>query len=325
MMLPQRRLGTNGPLVSAIGYGAMSAAPKIYGDTNDDEAVRTIQHALDCGMTFVDTAETYGGGLSERLVGRAIAGRRDKVIVSTKFGGGGEPGKGRAEYVRTAIDASLSRLGIDYVDLYSLHRVDPTTPIEETVGAMAELVSAGKVRHLGLSEAAPDTIRRAHKVHPIAALQTEYSLFSREPEQEILPTLRELGIGFVAYSPLGRGLLTGAIKQARDLEPADWRHNVPRFQRENLDRNAALVTRLEEMARARGATAAQLALAWLLHRGNDIVPIPGTRRSSMVEQNAAAAAISLSGEDVQELNILFSPEQVAGERASDEYLGRVNI
>lgn len=324
-MLPQRRLGTNGPWVSAIGYGAMSAAPKIYGDTNDDEAVRTIQHALDCGISFIDTAETYGGGLSERLVGRAIAGRRGEVILSTKFGGGGEPGKGRAEYVRAAIDASLGRLGTDYVDLYSLHRVDPTTPIEETVGAMAELVQAGKVRHLGLSEASPDTIRRAHKVHSIAALQTEYSLFSREPEQDILPALRDLGIGFVAYSPLGRGLLTGAIKQTGDLEPADWRHNVPRFRSGNLDRNAALVTRLEEMAQARGATAAQLALSWLLHQGDDIVPIPGTRRSSMVEQNAAAAAISLSEQDLQELAALFAPEQVAGQRASDEYLGRVNL
>lgn len=323
-MLPQRRLGTNGPLVSAIGYGAMSAAPKIYGDTNDDEAVRTIRHALDSGMSFIDTAETYGGGLSERLVGRAIAGRRGEVILATKFGGGGEPGKGRAEYVRTAIDASLDRLGTDYVDLYYLHRVDPTTPIEETVGAMAELVQAGKVRHLGLSEASPDTIRRAHKVHPIAALQTEYSLFSREPEGEILPALRELGIGFVAYSPLGRGLLTGAIKQARDLEPADWRHNVPRFRSDNLDRNAALVTRLEEMAQARGATAAQLALAWLLHQGDDIVPIPGTRRSRMVEQNAAATAISLSRQELDDLDTLFKPEQVAGQRASDEYLGRVN-
>lgn len=324
-MLPQRRLGTNGPWVSAIGYGAMSAAPRIYGDTNDDEAVRTIQHAVDCGITFIDTAENYGGGLSERLVGRAIAGRRGEVVLATKFGGGGATGLGRAEYVRTAIDASLARLGTDYVDLYYLHRVDPTTPIEETVGAMAELVRAGKVRHLGLSEAAPETIRRAQRVHPIAAIQTEYSLFSRGPEQEILPTVRELGIGFVAYSPLGRGLLTGAIKQSGDLGPTDWRHGVPRFQSGNLDRNAMLVTRLEEIARARGVTAAQLALAWLVHQGNDIVPIPGTRSSSRVEQNAAAATISLSHEELAELDTLFAPERVAGERASDEYLGRVNL
>jgi aryl-alcohol dehydrogenase-like predicted oxidoreductase len=324
-MLPERRLGTNGPMVSAVGYGAMSAAPRIYGDTDDDEAVRTIQHALDRGITFVDTAETYGGGLSERLVGAAIAGRRGEVVVATKFGGGGGTGKGRPEYVRQAIDASLGRLGTDYVDLYYLHRVDPTTPIEETVGAMAELVRAGKVRHLGLSEAAPETIRRAQTVHPIAALQTEYSLFSREPEREILPTLRELGIGFVAYSPLGRGLLTGAIKQTGDLGPDDWRHTVPRFQGDNLERNARLVARLQEMAQARGATPAQLALAWLLHQGPDIVPIPGTRRKSNAEQNAAAAAIILGRDELAQLEALFAPTQVAGERGSNDYMDRVNL
>jgi aryl-alcohol dehydrogenase-like predicted oxidoreductase len=324
-MLPERRLGTNGPVVSAIGYGAMSAAPKIYGDTNDGEAIRTIQHALDCGITFVDTAETYGGGLSERLVGAAIAGRRGQVVLATKFGGGGGIGNGRPEYVRQAIDASLGRLGTDYVDLYYLHRVDPATPIEETVGAMAELVRAGKVRHLGLSEAAPETIRRAQRVHPIAALQSEYSLFTREPEREILPTLRELGIGFVAYSPLGRGLLTGAIKQTGDLGPDDWRHTVPRFQGDNLERNAVLVARLQEMAQKRGVTPAQVALAWLLHQGPDIVPIPGTRRSTNVEQNAAAAAISLGRDELAQIEVLFAPTQVAGERGSHEYLERVNL
>lgn len=324
-MLPQRRLGTNGPWVSAIGYGAMSAVPRIYGDTNDEETVRTIQHALDCGITFIDTAENYGGGLSEQLVGAALAGHRGEATLATKFGGGGGTGRGRPEYIRGAIEASLARLGTDYVDLYYLHRVDPTTPIEETVGAMAELVRAGKVRYLGLSEAAPETIRRAHRVHPIAALQTEYSLFSREPEDEILPTIRELGIGFVAYSPLGRGLLTGAIKQRGDLDQTDWRHNVPRFQGGNLERNAMLVTRLQEMAKARGATPARLALAWLLHQGSEIVPIPGTRRSSNVEQNAAAATLSLSGEELAQLDTLFAPAKVAGERGSREYLDRVNL
>ncbi len=324
-MLPQRRLGANGPWVSAIGYGAMSAAPRIYGDTNDEEAVRTIQHALACGITFIDTAENYGGGLSEQLVGTAIAGRRSEVILATKFGGDGGTGRGRPEYIRPAIEASLARLGTDYVDLYYLHRVDPTTPIEETIGAMAELVRAGKVRHLGLSEAAPETIRRAQRVHPIAALQTEYSLFSREPEHEILPTLRELGIGFVAYSPLGRGLLTGAVKRAGDLDPTDWRRTVPRFQGDNLERNAMLVTRLQEMAKGHDATPAQLALAWLLHQGSEIVPIPGTRRRSNVEQNAAAAALSLSQDELAQLDALFAPTQIAGERGSSEYLDRVNL
>lgn len=324
-MLPLRRLGANGPWVSAIGYGSMSAVPTIYGDTNDQEIVSTIRRALECGITLVDTADIYGGGLSERLVATAIAGHRGETVLATKFGGGGEAGKGRPEQVREAIDASLSRLGTDYVDLYYLHRVDPTTPIEETVGAMAELVRAGKVRHLGLSEASPETVRRAHRVHPIAALQTEYSLFSREPERDILPTLRELGIGFVAYSPLGRGLLTGAFKQKGDLQPTDWRHSVPRFQGDNFDRNAKLVARLDEMANARGVTPAQVALAWLLHQGSDIVPIPGTRRSRNVELNAAAASLSLSRDELAELDMLFAPSQVAGERGSTEYMQRVNL
>lgn len=324
-MLPQRQLGANGPWVSAIGYGAMSAAPNIYGETNDEQAVRTIQHALACGITFIDTADVYGGGLSEQLVKTAIAGHRNDVILATKFGGGGGTGKGRPEHVRQAIEASLTRLGTDHVDLYYLHRVDPTTPIEETVGAMAELVRSGKVRFLGLSEAGPETIRRAHRVHPIAALQTEYSLFSRQPEHEILPTLRELGIGFVAYSPLGRGLLTGSIKQASDLKPTDWRHSVPRFQSGNLERNATLVARLQEMAKGRDATPAQLALAWLLHQGSEIVPIPGSRRTGYVEQNAAAANISLSADELAQLDSLFTPTEVAGERGSQEYMERVDM
>jgi aryl-alcohol dehydrogenase-like predicted oxidoreductase len=320
----QRKLGTSGPEVSAVGYGAMVIAPGIYGDVDEQQSLRTIQHALDLGITFLDTADIYGRGYSERLVGRAIAAHRSQVILATKFGGGGGPGKGRPEYVREAIDGSLERLGTDYVDLYYLHRVDPTTPIEDTVGAMADLVQAGKVRYLGLSEAAPETLRRAQRVHPISALQTEYSLFSRDPEAEILPLVRELGIGFVAYSPLERGLLTGAITQAGDLAPSDWRLNVPRFQGENLERNLALVAHLRELADARGVTTAQLALAWLLNQGTDIVPIPGTRSRSNLEQNAAAAAISLSQEELAQLDELFTPTAVAGERASRAYLEAVN-
>jgi aryl-alcohol dehydrogenase-like predicted oxidoreductase len=320
----QRKLGTNGPEVSAVGYGAMVIAPGIYGDVDEQQSLRTIQHALDLGITFIDTADIYGRGYSERLVGRAITAHRSQVILATKFGGGGGTGRGRPEYVRQSIDGSLERLGTDYVDLYYLHRVDPTTPIEETVGAMADLVQAGKVRYLGLSEAAPETIRRAQRVHPISALQTEYSLFSRDPEAEILPLVRELGIGFVAYSPLERGLLTGAITQASDLDPSDWRLNVPRFQGENLEHNLALVARLRELADAQGVSPAQLALAWLLHQGSDIVPIPGTRSRSNLEQNAAAAGISLSQEELAQLDALFAPTAVAGERASRAYMEAVN-
>jgi aryl-alcohol dehydrogenase-like predicted oxidoreductase len=296
----------------------------IYGDAEDAESIATISRALELGITFIDTANVYGSGHSEEVVGRAIAGRRADVVLATKFGGGGVSGLGRRDKVRPALEESLARLGTDYVDLYYLHRVDPTTPIEETVGAMAELVAAGLVRYLGLSEAAPETIRRAHATHPITALQTEYSLFSREPEDEILPATRELGIGFVAYSPLGRGMLTGQFQRLEDLPPDDWRRSVPRWQEENFEQNVRIVAGLEEIARRHGIRAAQLALAWVLHQGDDIVPIPGTRRRVNLEANAAAADVSLSADDVAEIEAVASPDRVAGARGADAYMARVN-
>ncbi len=318
-----RRLGKEGPTVSSVGLGAMSFAG-IYGDAEDAESIATISRALELGITFIDTANVYGSGHSEEVVGRAIAGRRADVVLATKFGGGGVSGLGRRDKVRPALEESLARLGTDYVDLYYLHRVDPTTPIEETVGAMAELVAAGLVRYLGLSEAAPETIRRAHATHPITALQTEYSLFSREPEDEILPATRELGIGFVAYSPLGRGMLTGQFQRLEDLPPDDWRRSVPRWQEENFEQNVRIVAGLEEIARRHGISAAQLALAWVLHQGDDIVPIPGTRRRVNLEANAAAADVSLSADDVAEIEAVASPDRVAGARGADAYMARVN-
>jgi aryl-alcohol dehydrogenase-like predicted oxidoreductase len=321
--MQHRRLGAQGPMVSAVGLGAMSFAG-VYGGADDEDSAATIARALELGVTFIDTANIYGSGHSERVVGRAIAGRRADVILATKFGGGGGAGLGRRDKVRPALEESLSRLGTDYVDLYYLHRVDPSTPIEETVGAMAELVSAGLVRYIGLSEAAPETIRRAHAIHPITALQTEYSLFSREPEAAILPTTRELGIGFVAYSPLGRGLLTGTFQRLDDIPADDWRRGVPRWQDENFERNVQLVGHLEEIASRHNITAAQLALAWVLHQGEDIVPIPGTRRRENLEANAAAAEVTLSEDDLREIDAVISPGRVAGARGGMEYLARVN-
>jgi aryl-alcohol dehydrogenase-like predicted oxidoreductase len=318
-----RRLGTAGPTVSAVGLGAMSFAG-VYGSAEDEESAATIARALDLGVTFIDTANIYGSGHSEEVVGRAIAGRRAEVVLATKFGGGGGSGLGRRDKVRPALEESLARLGTDYVDLYYLHRVDPSTPIEETVGAMAELVSAGLVRYLGLSEAAPDTIRRAHSTHSITALQTEYSLFSREPEEAIIPTTRELGIGFVAYSPLGRGLLTGRFQRLEDIPADDWRRSVPRWQEENFDRNVRLVSRLEEIARGHDISTAQLALAWVLHQGDDIVPIPGTRKRQNLEANAAADDVILSTDDLREIDKVASPDTVAGARGADAYMARVN-
>jgi aryl-alcohol dehydrogenase-like predicted oxidoreductase len=296
----------------------------VYGSAEDEESAATVARALDLGVTFIDTANIYGSGHSEEVVGRAIAGRRAEVVLATKFGGGGGTGLGSRDKVRPALEESLARLGTDYVDLYYLHRVDPTTPIEETVGAMAELVSAGLVRYLGLSEAAPDTIRRAHATHPITALQTEYSMFSREPEEAIIPTTRELGIGFVAYSPLGRGLLTGRFRRLEDIPADDWRRSVPRWQEENFDHNVRLVGRLEEFARGHDISTAQLALAWVLHQGDDIVPIPGTRKRENLEANAAAAEVILSTDDLREIDEVASPDRVAGARGADAYIARVN-
>jgi aryl-alcohol dehydrogenase-like predicted oxidoreductase len=315
-----RVLGANGPTVSAIGFGSMTLSPGVYQPVDDAEAVKTLNAVLDAGVNFIDTADIYGNGHNERLVGGVIRNRRSEVVLATKFGANRNPdgtqvtGLGRADYVRQAIDASLKRLGSDYVDLYYIHRVDPTTPIEETVGAMAELVRAGKVRYLGLSEASPAVIRRAHSVHPITALQTEYSLFTRDPEQDILDVARELGIGFVAYSPLGRGLLTGGIKSTADLAADDWRRNQPRFQEENLSRNLSLVEIVNEIAAEKQATAAQVALAWLLSQGEDIVPIPGTRRAANALENIRAADVVLVPSEIDRLSATLTRGSAAGAR-----------
>jgi aryl-alcohol dehydrogenase-like predicted oxidoreductase len=325
--MPRRRLGREGPSVSAVGLGCMGMSD-FYGPADDDRSIATIHHALDCGINFLDTADAYGPFTNERLVGRAIRERRDEVVVATKFANvRDEDGKfvgidGRPEYVRKACDGSLQRLGVDAIDVYYQHRVDPATPIEETVGAMAELVKAGKVRHLGLSEAAPATIRRAHAVHPIAALQTEYSLWSRDPEKELLATCRELGIAFVAYSPLGRGFLTGRFRSSADLAATDWRRQNPRFQDENLRKNLAIVSKVEELARAKGCTPAQLALAWLLSRGPDVIPIPGTTRAERLDENAGAVRISLSPEELASLDTLLP--MVAGDRYTEGGMRTVN-
>jgi aryl-alcohol dehydrogenase-like predicted oxidoreductase len=317
-----RTLGSEGLEVSALGLGCMGMS-EFYGTADEDEAIATIHRALELGVFFLDTADMYGPFTNERLVGRAIAGRRDDVVLATKFGNertedGGFVGiNGSPEYVHKACDASLQRLGIDHIDLYYQHRVDKTVPIEETVGAMAELVDQGKVRHLGLSEASPDTIRRAHAVHPITALQTEYSLWTRDPEDAVLPTTRELGIAFVAYSPLGRGFLSGAITAPDDLAEDDFRRHNPRFQRENFDSNLALVERVREIAAEKDATPGQLALAWLLHRGEDIVPIPGTKRVKYLEENAAAADLELTEQDMARLDEAAPVGATAGERYPD--------
>ncbi len=314
-----RKLGNQGLEVSAEGLGCMGMS-EFYGSTDEGEAIATIHRALELGVSFLDTADMYGPFTNERLVGRAIADRREQVVLATKFGNQrNEDGSwvginGSPEYVRSACDASLERLGVDHIDLYYQHRVDKTVPIEETVGAMAELVAQGKVRHLGLSEAAPATIRRAHAVHPITALQTEYSLWSRDPEDEILATVRELGIGFVAYSPLGRGFLSGRYKQPEDLPEDDFRRFHPRFQGENFKRNLELVERVEEIAQEKGVTAGQLALAWVLHQGDDIAPIPGTKRRSYLEENVAAADIELSADELARIDEAAPAGATAGER-----------
>ena len=316
--MQQRNLGTLS--VSALGLGCMGMS-EFYGKGDETESLATISAALDAGCTFLDTADMYGPFTNEQLVGKAIAGRRDEVVLATKFGidraDGGRSITGKPDYVRKACDASLQRLGIDVIDLYYQHRVDPTTPVEETWGALSELVSAGKVRHLGISEAAPDTIRKAHAVHPVTALQTEYSLWSRDPEQELLATVRELGIGFVPYSPLGRGFLTGQFQKPEDLPEDDFRRHNPRFQGENFTRNLELVGRVKEMATAKDCTPAQLALAWLLHQGDDVVPIPGTKRRARLEDNLGALEVSLSAQDLARLDELAPVGVAAGQRYPD--------
>ncbi len=330
-MMQQRQLGTQGLRVSALGLGCMGMS-EFYGRSEEAESVATIQRALDLGITFLDTADMYGPFRNEEVVGRAIRGRRDAVVVATKFGivrSATDPTvrriDGRPAYVQQACEASLKRLGVGHIDLYYQHRVDPSVPIEETVGAMKALVQAGKVRFLGLSEAKPDTIRRAHAVHPITALQTEYSLWSRDPEDEILPALRTLGIGLVPYSPLGRGFLTGHIRTVDDLEPGDFRRTSPRFQGENFQKNLVLVDRVTAMARQKGCTPAQLALAWLLAQGEEIVPIPGTKTRPRLEENAGAVQVRLSPEDIQAIDRIASPGVAAGDRYAAEGMRTVNL
>ena len=327
--MKNRRLGKSGLSVSALGLGCMGMS-EFYGSHDDNESVRVIHRALDLGINFLDTADMYGTGRNEELVGKAIRKRRAEVVLATKFGNvRGKDGSflgvcGKPEYVRSACEASLRRLGVEVIDLYYQHRMDPDTPIEETVGAMAELVKEGKVRYLGMSEAAAQTIRRAVTVHPIAALQTEYSLWTRDVESEILPTCRELGIGFVAYSPLGRGFLTARFKKVDDLESGDWRRNSPRFQGENFARNSRIVEGLEKLAAQKGCKASQLALAWLLARGEDIVPIPGTKRLRYLEENAGALEVALTKEDLARLDKIAPPGAAAGARYPESAMKALN-
>ena len=327
--MKQRKLGRHGPTVSAIGLGCMGMTVR-YGEPDDAESVATIRHALDRGVTLINTADAYGRGKNEILVGRALAGRRDEAVLTTKFGNIRNPDgsggvNGRPDYVRQACEASLERLGTDRIDLYCLHRVDPAVPIEETVGAMAELVREGKVLHIGLSEAGPQTIRRAHAVHPLACLETEYSLWSRDVEIEILPLCRELGIGFVAYAPLGRGFLSGAIRGVADLIDDDRRRAHPRFAEENIARNVALVDALAEVAAELGASPAQAALAWLLDRGEDVVPIPGTKRRAWLDANADAVALELTEEARARLDTVFRPGVTAGDRYPPGQMKRLGL
>ena len=328
--MKRRKLGSEGLEVSAQGLGCMGMSQS-YGPADEGESIATIHRALDLGVTFLDTADMYGPFTNERLVGRAIAGRRDEVVLATKFGnerredGSWIGVNGRPEYVRRCCDASLERLGVEHIDLYYQHRVDTTVPVEETWGAMAELVAAGKVRCLGISEAAPATIRRAHATHPVTAVQSEYSLFTRDPEAEVLPTCRSLGIGFVPYSPLGRGVLSGAVTSAVEFARDDFRGRTPRFQGENLAHNLELVARLSAVADRKGCTPAQLALAWVLAQGEDLVPIPGTKRRRFLEENVAALLVELTPEDVDAIEAIAPPGAAAGDRYTADQMARVNV
>ena len=334
--MKQRKLGSEGLVVSAQGLGCMGMSD-FYGHRDEVEAISTIRRALDLGVNFLDTSDMYGPFTNEELIGKAIKGRRKEVVIATKFGimrsnkpapgGGWAPItgiSGRPEYVRSACDASLQRLGVDHIDLYYQHRVDVNVPIEETVGAMSDLVTAGKVLYIGLSEASPATIRRAHAVHPVTALQSEYSLWTRDPEDEVLPTLRELGIGFVAYSPLGRGFLTGHLKSPDDFDADDYRRNSPRFQGENFTKNLQLVARIKAIAERRGITPGQLALAWVLAQGDDIVPIPGTKRRKYLEANIAATAVVITADESAEIAAALPKGATAGERYPASMMAFIN-